>query len=447
MRISNTSACVATLCLIFSLNVKAQKRSDYDLAAWLIAAVHDNDTVKANWALKQGMQIDYPRSGQNALHNAIYKRNRYMVDFLLRKGASVDSLNDDGMNALQYAQKIGDPGVIELIKQKMGIADHQKAGAPKKEPAPIKFQARSDYDLAAWLIAAVNDKDTVKANWALEQGNPIDYPRAGQNALHNAIYNRNKYMVEFLLRKGASIQSVNEDGLTALQYAEKIGDPGVLQLIKEKSGISTEVKKPAVPVKDLVQPVTRPVAEEGKFKQGDTVLHSRDRGRTWEKGIIKEVSTNPLLTTDNAPLYVVENMTKTSKNYLDINFLTTLNRKPEWTSFFTGDWDLYLPIAATERIIDRDVYQIISGGDRLPPLRINANNTYSWVIDKNKVIRGTWKANDKGPGVILLKGDRAVDWLVYNTSDAQNRKIYKKDYIMIVSDAHYITKHGFRVKG
>jgi hypothetical protein len=105
-----------------------------------------------------------------------------------------------------------------------------------------------------------------------------------------------------------------------------------------------------------------------------------------------------------------------------------------------------LPIAATERVIDRDAYQIISGGDKLPPLRINANNTYSWVIDKDKVIRGKWKANDNGPGVILLKGDRSVDWLVYNTSDAQNRKIYKKDYVMIVSDSHYITKHGFRIK-
>ena len=80
------------LCLISSLHVNAQKRSDYDLAAWLIAAVHDNDTVKANWALDQGMQIDYKRAGQNALHNAIYKRNMYMVDFLLRKGASVEPL-------------------------------------------------------------------------------------------------------------------------------------------------------------------------------------------------------------------------------------------------------------------------------------------------------------------------------------------------------------------
>ena len=347
------------------------------------------------------------------------------------------------MNALQYAEKIADPGVLQLIKQKMGIAEDQKPGAPKKEPFKIRFQARSDYDLAAWLIAAVNDNDTVKANWALEQGNPIDYPRAGQNALHNAIYKRNPAMVEFLLRKGASLSTVNEDGMNALQYAEKIGNPTILQLLKERSGIIAEVKKPDAPVKDPVQPVTKPAAGKSTFKQGDTVLHSRDRGRTWERGIIKEVSTNPQLITDNTPLYLVENMTKTSQNYLDINFLTTLERKPEWTTFFTGDWDLYLPIAATERIIDRDVYQIISGGDRHPPLRINVNNTYSWVIDKNKVIRGTWKANDKGPGVILLKGDRGIDWLVYNTSDAANRKIYKKDYVMIVFDAHYTTKHGF----
>lgn len=317
----------------------------------------------------------------------------------------------------------------------------------------ITGQQRSNYDLAAWLIAAVHDNDTTAANWALDQGLQIDFKRSGSNALHNAIYKRNVEMVKFLLRKGASLDSLNAEGQNALQYAEKAGHPVIIQLLKNRSGITDQPK--AQPYKmdtarkrdmPLVnKPPATAVNKNPAFKAGDVVLHSRDKGKTWEEGTFIKISTDPEFISQNLPLHLVENKTKTDQRYLDINFITTLNRQPSWTNFFVGDWDLYLSIASTERVVNRDVYQIISGGDRLPPLRIHTNRTYTWIVDNKKVIKGNWKPNDNAPGIILLNGDKKLNWLMYNTSDAQSRKIYKSDYIMLVSDSHHPAKNGFRI--
>lgn len=315
----------------------------------------------------------------------------------------------------------------------------------------VAAQQRSTYDLAAWIIAAVDTYDTANINWALKEGGQIDFKRAGMNALELAIYYNKIAMVSFLLQKGASLDSVNQDGMNALQYAEKRSNPEMIELIKSKMKLSVRereqvnnnllLKKDVVPVPVPVEVVT---VIPDAYKVGDQVLHSRDRGKTWELGTIKEI--NKRLIADGLSPYLVENTSKTSQNYLDINFITSLNRQPSWTSFFAGDWALNLPMSAVERVIDRDVYTIFSGVDRLPPIRIKTDGSYTWVIDKNKVIIGRWKQNDNAPGIILLQGYRDANWLVYNTTDANNIKIYKRDYIMIVDiKGNYTTNHGFRI--
>jgi hypothetical protein len=217
----------------------------------------------------------------------------------------------------------------------------------------------------------------------------------------------------------------------------KIAEPAAAA----KNKTIEEEKKPALP------PVTVLPVVVNAYKVGDKVLISRTRGKSWEPGTIKEISTDPGVSDDGTPQYMVENMTKTAQQYLDLNFITTLTRQPNWTSFFIGDWDLHAPIAAVDRVIERDVYTIISGGDRFPPIRINANGTYSWVIDKNKIIKGKWIQNENAPGILLLRGYRGANWSVYNSSDKNNRKIFKKDYVIITDEkGNYLANHGFRIK-
>jgi hypothetical protein len=99
-----------------------------------------------------------------------------------------------------------------------------------------------------------------------------------------------------------------------------------------------------------------------------------------------------------------------------------------------------------DRTIDRDPYTVISGGQKLPPLRINSNGTYIWVIDKNKVVKGVWENNTNAPGIILKNGDRSDNWLMYNSTDDTNRGIYKSDYIILTPQSEkYSQRHGFRI--
>jgi hypothetical protein len=82
----------------------------------------------------------------------------------------------------------------------------------------------------------------------------------------------------------------------------------------------------------------------------------------------------------------------------------------------------------------------------LPPLRINLDGTFTWVTDNKKVIKGKWRQNNNAPGLILMQGEGGVDWLMYNTSDDNNRKIYKKDYIILSPATKFNNaKHGFRI--
>ena len=57
---------------------------------------------------------------------------------------------------------------------------------------------------------------------------------------------------------------------------------------------------------------------------------------------------------------------------------------------------------------------------RLPPLRINADGTYSWRVQQakggEKLLKGSWVPNPEGPGVILKNAEQGADWLVYNNS-------------------------------
>lgn len=313
-------------------------------------------------------------------------------------------------------------------------------------------QQRSPHDLAAWMIAAVADNDTTTINWALKEGGNIDYKRSGYNPLTQAIFTKKPLMVKFLLQKGASVDSVNIDGMNALQYAEKMGDPSIIELIKSKMKkpmgvVSKETKEKKKESATGLTQKTESNSNGYKYKVGEKVLHSRDRGKTWEPGVIKEISTNTSLSSDGIPPYLVENSTKTDQRYLDTNFITSPQRQSSWTTFFIGDWGLYLPITSVNRQIDRDVYTIVSGGDRLPPLRINEDGTYIWVINKNKLLKGKWKMNNDAPGIILINGDRSDNWLLYNTTDDNNRKIFKSDYIILSPlSGRYSPKHGFRVQ-
>ena len=89
-------------------------------------------------------------------------------------------------------------------------------------------------------------------------------------------------------------------------------------------------------------------------------------------------------------------------------------------SYFVGDWSLFVGPTPNREMIDGKGYLVVGPGAHVPPLRINADHTYIWVIDSKTTVRGTWRsmtaselrANTKLPAILLMKGESGANWEV-----------------------------------
>jgi hypothetical protein len=100
---------------------------------------------------------------------------------------------------------------------------------------------------------------------------------------------------------------------------------------------------------------------------------------------------------------------------------------PVTESYFVGDWSLFVGPTAHHEEIDGKGYLVVGPGAHIPPLRINADNTYVWVIDSKTTIRGRWRsmtagelrAGTKAPAILLLAGESGKNWEVWKTGANQ----------------------------
>ena len=311
----------------------------------------------------------------------------------------------------------------------------------------LHAQSTSAYNMAAELNAAAAEGDIRTAKRVLDEGLDVNYKRSDQTALHFAILFKRAEMVKFLLERGADSLIANGDGFNALQLAQKSGNTEIVQIISQAMNFDKpadgKIQSQTInPIRKKYISVlsAKPGEQFGRFKAGEIVLHSRDRGKTWERGTVVKADAE-------LQKYLIDNEAKTVRNYYDGIYVTTLERQPYWTSFFIGDWNLTLPLTSTERVSSSsDVYIIFAGGERLPPLRINSDGSYIWAINKSSIIRGRWQANENAPGLILLKGDRGDDWILYNTSDVTERENFKTNTARLVSKSgNFTPKHGFQI--
>ena len=145
----------------------------------------------------------------------------------------------------------------------------------------------------------------------------------------------------------------------------------------------------------------------GQYKVGERVLYSGSGGKTWEPATIKSI--------DPKYGYNFPEVSGSSDAY----FVVSTKREPFWTQWFIGDWKVTVPTAMNLMTDGRNVFRVVSGGMRLPPLRILADGSYHWRYEQNgeeKLIKGRWVENPNGPGVILKSAAEGADWLVYNNS-------------------------------
>lgn len=267
------------------------------------------------------------------------------------------------------------------------------------------------------LRAAINDGRTEEAKGLLEQGADVNgRTSGGYTPLMIAAGVGNEEMVRLLLARGADPTLVNDYGWTAGEVAKMNNYRSIQALLEQASTAgqpeATVTKtQPESPARREA-PVTaagrdsRGWPKLGAYPPGREVLYSGTAGKTWSRGTVTSL--------DPTYGYNVEGVTGSTDPY----FVVGPEREPFWTDWFLGDWSVSVPMAMGVTVQDGDLYRTVSGGMRLPPLRISKDGSYTWRYQGQggeTVLRGRWRANPDGPGVILQQADGA-DWLVYNNT-------------------------------
>ncbi|RHW17394.1 ankyrin repeat domain-containing protein [Sphingomonas gilva] len=268
------------------------------------------------------------------------------------------------------------------------------------------------------LIAAAQDCRAQEAAALVARGIDVNAKNpAGYTPLMMAAGNGCAAVVRLLLDSGADA-AISHASFGDAAAQAKMNRHSAIQAMIE--GRATATRSTTAATGSATTPPARPKAagpgssggsrgwpKPGRYQVGQQVLFSGTAGKTWDSGVIKSID----------PVYGY-NIEGSSGSY-DPFFVVGAEREPFWTGYFIGDWKVSVPMAMGTVTDGRYIYRTVSGGMRLPPLRIGADGTYSWRVRQGKgeqLVRGRWEPNPKGPGVILKAAEKGADWLVYNNS-------------------------------
>ena len=306
--------------------------------------------------------------------------------------------------------------------------------------------------LATEVFAAAADGDIKALTRFLDDGYDPNFRRGGRTALAHAVLSGRTEAVRLLLSRGADPTTTYYDPYVVgydhprslIEIARSTGKNEIAAILSQQTPKSeqTATTPTAIDRPKKVNPVTRPAASLGAsrwappnaFSADDEILFSTSGGADWRLGRVVEVGSG-----EYARLYLVEEPNG-SRHYVDWNRLTSRERQPYWTSFFVGDWDINTGIASTFRTDGRDVYHIVSGGMRLPPLRVNADGSYIWSTG-SEVLRGKWIARNDAPGIVLLKGAKGTDWKLVNSTTRSTHVTFKVDEVRLSSSTYSRVGH------
>ncbi len=272
------------------------------------------------------------------------------------------------------------------------------------------------------LVSAAQDCRADEAAQLLRRGVSVNATNpAGYTALMMAAGNGCTAVVRLLIDHEADLAIAHPDFGTAAAQAKMHGhvaiesmlSPAPAAAVQETAAQGTQVQSAPLPSSQIPAAGGESASGAsrwpslGAYREGQEVLFSGTAGKTWSRGMIKSI--------DPTYGYNIDGWTGS----YDAFFVVGTQREPFWTGYFVGDWRVSVPMAMGAVTDGNYLYRTVSGGMRLPPLRISADGSYSWRVQEGRgerLIRGSWDPNPHGPGVILKNGEKGADWLVYNNS-------------------------------
>ncbi len=131
---------------------------------------------------------------------------------------------------------------------------------------------------------------------------------------------------------------------------------------------------------------------------------------------------------------------------------------PVAESWFVGVWQLFTggggawqknPVTSSWKVVGLDA----AGA---PPIRINGDGTYEWVIDHSQTISGRWRKaapselkygyEKRGTTILLVKGESGKNWLVsrelVSTTDGRDRILIERVDLGLTYRGNRVGKTG-----
>ncbi len=215
----------------------AAEHGHIDIIEWLINHVLDlvEEIKETNYALRgaaykgelevvkflinKGAYVNGGVSGgqENPLMNAARYNYIKMAEFLVEKGADLESTNFDGNTPLQFAAYEGKIKMVKFLLEK---------GA--------NINAKNKTNWNALMQAALEGFEEV-AKILIEKGSEVDVIgiEKGGTALMLAALKASEKTVKLLLDNGADKTIKDKKGRTALDYAEKYYNKEIIELLED----------------------------------------------------------------------------------------------------------------------------------------------------------------------------------------------------------------------
>ncbi|KAJ9486986.1 hypothetical protein VN97_g6342 [Penicillium thymicola] len=185
-------------------------------------------TEKAQRLIDQGADLDDcdNQLGITPLHCAVYRGNEEMVELLLNAKANINATCKDGKTVLHLAGEQGHRKLIRLLLHRR--VKSRKANQQGETALQLTIGTTHDEATVPLLIKSRFDMD-------------VQITVTGNTALHRAVELRRPRILAFLLEKGANVNILNRDGLTALQLACKTDNCEAVSLFLEH-GAQSEIR-------------------------------------------------------------------------------------------------------------------------------------------------------------------------------------------------------------
>lgn len=192
----------------------------------LLSAIRSGDTAAADKALQRGADLQFVYGeGLNALQNAIRFRQPELVEFFLKKGAGVRD-NESHMSSLEIAIRTRQPRIFKLLLDKWTPPDWfiiDSGGQAEYLPYRIVCSCHMDPTEGRAFLEILLER-----NWQIN-----DSPSGGMGTvLHCALHHRNlhPHLLKYLLEKGADPNRKNNWNKTAFEVT---GNPVFLSILKK----------------------------------------------------------------------------------------------------------------------------------------------------------------------------------------------------------------------